>query len=253
MTMEKQQIKESITSIWDISSTTYDRHDGHGIKSDEERNAWKRLFQRLLPAGKLEILDVGCGTCEMGLLLAQLGHNVTGLDLSEKMLEKARVKAMSNELDMIFSLGDAENPPFEDNQFDIIINRHVLWTLPHPEIALKSWNRILKNGGMAIIIDGVWNDSSIETRIRRLCTELCTLIIDRKNPRKGYYPKEINSILPHPHGTALEKTIEYSKTAGFNNIQSIYLDDIIDIQKKVMSFRNRISYTHVYYVICGEK
>ena len=57
---------------------TYDNKEGHGINSEIEREAWKSLFKSLLPLGRLEVLDVGCGTGEIGLLFAELGHHVTG-------------------------------------------------------------------------------------------------------------------------------------------------------------------------------
>ena len=67
----------------------------------------------MLPVGRLEVLDVGCGTGEIGLLFAELGHHVTGLDLSEKMLAKAREKTSKKMYDSTFKKGDAEDPPFE--------------------------------------------------------------------------------------------------------------------------------------------
>ena len=87
---------------------------------------------------------------------------MTGLDLSEKMMDEGRKKTKERALSMTFLHGDAENPPFPDNHFDVVINRHLLWTLPNPETALKSWKRIIKPGGRVIIIDGLWNDKSIE-------------------------------------------------------------------------------------------
>ena len=67
----------------------------------------------MLPVGRLEVLDVGCGTGEIGLLFAEPGHHVTGLDLSEKMLAKAREKTSKKMYDSTFKKGDAEDPPFE--------------------------------------------------------------------------------------------------------------------------------------------
>ena len=92
MAIQDDQIELDITHVWDISSETYDDKEGHGIHSETEREALKTLFNSLLPLGRLEVLDVGCGTGEIGLLFAELCHHVTGLDLSEKMLAKAREK-----------------------------------------------------------------------------------------------------------------------------------------------------------------
>jgi ubiquinone/menaquinone biosynthesis C-methylase UbiE len=113
MAIQDNQMKLDIAHVWDISSETYDDKEGHGIQSEIEREAWKTLFKSLLPLGRLEVLDVGCGTGEIGLLFAELGHRVTGLDLSEKMLAKAREKTSRKKYDSIFKVGDAEDPPFD--------------------------------------------------------------------------------------------------------------------------------------------
>src|SRR5690606_17755819 len=112
MPLTDSEVKSAIRSRWDVSSQKYDTHDGHGIKSTEERDAWKRVLGEALPGKGLDILDVGCGTGEMSLVLAEMGHNVQGLDLSEKILSRAREKANASRLKVKFSLGDAENLKF---------------------------------------------------------------------------------------------------------------------------------------------
>jgi len=253
MTIQENKIKQNIALIWDVSSETYDSQEGHGIQSEIEKEGWKNVFKSLLPPGRLEILDVGCGTCEIGLLFAEMGHHVTGLDLSDKMLAKAREKASKKGFDSTFRKGDAENPPFGAGTFDIVVNRHLLWTLPHPDTAVKNWKKVLKKGGALIVIDGVWNDGSLETRARRLVSDFCTLLVERRNPRKGHYSKEINNELPHRYGAPPEKTFEYFRMAGLKNIKDLDLKEIIEIQKKTMSFRKRIAFKYQYHLIYGEK
>jgi ubiquinone/menaquinone biosynthesis C-methylase UbiE len=253
MTTQENQIKQTITGVWDVSSETYDSQEGHGIQSETEREAWKRHFKSLLPSGKLEVLDVGCGTGEIGLLFAELGHQVTGLDLSEKMLAKAREKASKKAFDITFRKGDAEVPPFEAETFDVVVNRHLLWTLPHPDTAVRNWRDILRKGGKLIVVDGLWNDGSLETKSRRLVSDFCTLIIERKNPRRGHYSREINRELPNPNGAPPERTLEYFREAGFKNVKDLDLKEIIEIQKSMMSFRKRIAFNYKYHLIYGEK
>ena len=50
----------------------------------------------------------------------------------------------------------ASEMPFNDNEFDIVVNRVVFWTLPDPEKAVKEWIRVTKTGGMIIIIEWEW-------------------------------------------------------------------------------------------------
>ena len=253
--MHESRIKESISQRWDISSDDYDSHHGHGIKSPEEREAWKSLLNGVLGGRSLNILDVGCGTGEISLLLAEMGHAVTGLDLSDKMLVRARLKAESLNLKYtaVFKNGDAESPPFAEDTFDAVINRHVLWTLPNPHVAIQSWNRVLKPGGKVIIIDGVWNDGSLGAKMRRLVSNLMIIVIDRRNPSNNMYPDDLNHALPNSGGTPPERAREYLSAAGFSNIDTIDLIDIKNIQRRKMPLRNRITYNYHYYLISGEK
>lgn len=246
------QLKETISKNWDISSEMYDTHHGHGIKSEEERYAWECVFKNVFPTETSKILDVGCGTGELTTLFAQMGYHVTGIDLSRKMLEKAKVKAQSLGLDINYQIGDAENPPFDENFFDIVINRHVLWTLPHPQVALEGWKRVLKSRGRAIVIDGIWDDGSLETRLRRFISNVFVFVIGGKYTHKGY-SKELNDSLPNASGTSLDNARKYFELAGFKNIGIRDIEHIRDIQKRQMPFRYEVAFNYQYYLIYGEK
>jgi ubiquinone/menaquinone biosynthesis C-methylase UbiE len=251
--MQDAQVKEEITSKWNVSSETYDSYHGHGVKSEGEAGAWKAVFRSVFPAGKLRILDVGCGTGEISLLLAEMGHEVTGIDLSEKMMEKGRIKANNRGLDIVFENGDAENPPFADDSFDVVVNRHLLWTLPHPQEAVRNWKRVLKEGGLVIIIDGVWNDGSLNIRARRFLSNVGVLLAERKNPWKGYYSDDLKAVLPNAGGTPLARSHGYLSDAGCRDIRSHDITHIRDIQRQFMPWHKRISHNYGYYLILGCK
>ncbi|HQB08446.1 MAG TPA: class I SAM-dependent methyltransferase, partial [bacterium] len=68
----------------------------------------------------LKILDVGCGTGRHAIELTKRGYNVTGIDLSESQLERAREKATEAGLDIKFMKADARNLPF-NGEFDAAI------------------------------------------------------------------------------------------------------------------------------------
>ncbi len=58
-------------TTWDANADTYDGTWGHGLKTDQERLAWSSLLSRMFPPSEsLTIIDVGCGTGVVALLLA---------------------------------------------------------------------------------------------------------------------------------------------------------------------------------------
>ncbi len=69
---------------------------------------------------ELKIIDVGCGTGRHSIELSKRGYSITGIDLSESLLEKAREKAKQNGLQIDFLQHDARNLSFK-NQFDMAI------------------------------------------------------------------------------------------------------------------------------------
>src|SRR6056297_1485426 len=79
------------------------------------------FLEKELNADKnLKILDVGCGTGRHTIELTKRGYEVTGIDLSDSQLERARKKAAQHNLEIAFNQQDARNVPFE-NEFDVAI------------------------------------------------------------------------------------------------------------------------------------
>ena len=68
----------------------------------------------------LKIIDIGCGTGRHSIELTKRGYEVTGIDLSESQLRRAKEKAKAQYLQMDFQSHDARNLPFE-NEFDLAI------------------------------------------------------------------------------------------------------------------------------------
>jgi len=209
--------KDVITQRWDRSSKTYDSRPGHGIQSEREKDAWKSLLNRAFDDQKLDVLDVGCGTGVISLILSEMGHNVTGIDLSEGMLKRAKEKAYDQNLRAEFRLDDAENLSFENESFDAVINRHLLWTLLNPERAVAKWKRVLKPGGKLIIIDGNGNNrNSMRRRIWRYFVSMpLVLLTERRNPIRGHYDRGIEGELPMRQRKRPEADVKILKDLGF--------------------------------------
>ncbi len=105
----------------------------------------------LLPHEKgMRVLDVGCGTGNHSIKLARMGLQVTGIDISEKMLEIARKKAGAS-LSVNFLYMDAAKLEFENDSFDGAISITAFEFLPEPEKVLEEMFRVVKKGGSIVI------------------------------------------------------------------------------------------------------
>lgn len=82
------------------------------------------------------------------------GFEVTGLDWSDSMLQQARAKAVKRGTNIRFIAGDAEKTLEPEASYDVITNRHLVWTLVDPEAAFREWFSVLKPGGRVLIVDG---------------------------------------------------------------------------------------------------
>jgi ubiquinone/menaquinone biosynthesis C-methylase UbiE len=120
---------------------------------------FRRWREEALSCLSGKVLEVGIGT---GRNLKHFSWrcSITGIDCSERMLEKARKKAacMNN---VTLLLMDAENLEFPDNSFDYVVVTFVLCSIPDPVKALKEMRRVLKPSGEMIAIEYVRSNNRL--------------------------------------------------------------------------------------------
>ena len=147
-------VKQQVAAHWQRRAAHFDHDFGHSIRTAAERAAWDRILDLVLAGRRrLDALDAGCGTGFLSFELAARGHRVTGVDFAPAMLAEARRKAAAQGVSVHFDEADVEQLPFTPARFDLVISRHVLWTLPHPEAAIAEWTRVLRRGGRLVVVD----------------------------------------------------------------------------------------------------
>jgi ubiquinone/menaquinone biosynthesis C-methylase UbiE len=120
------------------------------------KTSYKKLFKPYLNDGMKKVLDVGTGSGFLAMLFAEEGYDVTGIDMSNDMLEQAEYCANKLGVKASFIQANTENLPFEDETFDLIVCRNVTWIFQDPEKAFREWNRVLVKGGRILYIDANW-------------------------------------------------------------------------------------------------
>jgi 2-polyprenyl-3-methyl-5-hydroxy-6-metoxy-1,4-benzoquinol methylase len=141
---------------WDNLAPAFDHEPDHGLRDPVVRETWSNFLRQALPPTPATMLDIGCGTGSLSVVLAELGHHVTGIDLSPTMISLARTKAETLGLPVVFEVMEASQPLFPHQQFDAILCRHLLWILPKPNEVLHRWSELLKPKGRLILIEGHW-------------------------------------------------------------------------------------------------
>jgi 2-polyprenyl-3-methyl-5-hydroxy-6-metoxy-1,4-benzoquinol methylase len=157
MTENTEKRIEESRQYWNDQAGSFDESPDHGLRDPIVRETWTGLLKAWLPPAPATILDVGCGTGSLSVILAELGYQVTGIDLSPAMIALAQEKAAAHGHAITFQVMDAAFPQFACQQFDVIICRHLLWALPEPEQVLQRWAELLKQPGRFFLIEGYWH------------------------------------------------------------------------------------------------
>ena len=117
-------------------------------------------------AGKT-LLDVGCGDGDFSLVLARRGAVVTGVDVSQAMIDAARKNCTAGAVTATFKLGEAHALPFEAGSFDVVVAMTILCFVDDAAPVFREIARVLRPGGKLVIGElGRWSTWAAERRMR---------------------------------------------------------------------------------------
>ena len=132
---------------YDRLAPIYDRMEG---RAERRFRPWRELlWQR---AREARVLELGVGTGK-NFPYYPSAADVTAVDLSPKMLERARQRAARTGARVTLQLADAQALPFPDATFDTVVATFVFCSVPDPVLGLREAYRVLKPGGQLLLLE----------------------------------------------------------------------------------------------------
>ncbi len=161
--MSASTIKTDARRTFDLWSWSYERDPLSRWIGKRQRDALDALELEELD----RLLDIGCGTGAAVRAAAEVVERAVGVDLSPKMLAKARERAAGLPA-AEFVEGDSEDLPFGDREFTAVLCTTSLHHYPRPEAAAREIARVLAPGGRAVIGDAT-SDAVVTKVVDFLC------------------------------------------------------------------------------------
>ena len=136
-------------------STLYDFME---ILPERRYKPWRERLWSLVKGPK--VLEVGVGTGK-NMPFYPKGLQITGIDLTPGMLDRARIRADDLKLDVDLRIGDAQALDFPDETFDSVVATFVFCSVPDPLLGLGQLVRVVKPAGQVILMDHVRSEQPL--------------------------------------------------------------------------------------------
>ena len=166
--------------------------------------AGRRHAVEIINRRKGSVLEVGVGT---GLSLPRYGRHlqITGIDISPDMLNKARARADEHNLGHVLALQemDAGRLEYSDEEFDTVVAMYVMTVVPDPEQVMRELERVCAPGGEVILVNHFSQDEGVRGIIERAFAPLASTLgwhpvfpVDRVLGRSGLRLTDSCSLRP---------------------------------------------------------
>ena len=145
--------KEFVKNMFDDIAPTYDKLN-HILSLNVDKHWRDRAVRRICMTQPNHVLDIACGTGDFAIALAQAGvPKVTGIDISEGMLEIGRAKVRELGLDIDMQVDDSEQLSFPDDVFDAVSVAFGVRNFEQLQLGLNEMQRVLRPGGLVCIVE----------------------------------------------------------------------------------------------------
>ncbi|WP_215223907.1 class I SAM-dependent methyltransferase [Echinicola shivajiensis] len=109
-----------------------------------------------------KVLDIACGSGIVSCEFAKYASHVTGIDMTQGMLDEAeKLQARNNLTNVAWQIGNVESLPYEDDSFSIVISRFGFHHFLDPFKVLSEMKRVCKPEGKVLVVDVSLPDSKI--------------------------------------------------------------------------------------------
>lgn len=173
---------------------------------------WRKKVVKMAAADKpKQILDVATGTADLAIALTNAHPDkITGIDISNGMLEVGRKKVQQKGLSQIITLeqADSENLPFDDNSFDLVTVAFGVRNFENLQKGLSEIHRVIKPGGKVLVLEfsqptGFPFKQVYKFYFKNILPTLGKLI-SKDNSAYTYLPESVNAF---PHGKDFMKEL----------------------------------------------
>ena len=214
--------KKQVADMFDNIAKSYDFLN-HTLSFGMDFYWRKKAIEKLTNKPKI-ILDVACGTADFAIAASRLEKTqITGIDISKKMLEIGRKKVEQKGLkkQIKLQLADSENLPFENNSFDAITAGFGVRNFENLELGLLEMKRVLNKNGIAVILEPskpkVFPIKQIYSIYFHHILPFFGQLISKDKRAYNYLPESVDAFPEN------EKFIEILKKVGFSKVEYIPL------------------------------
>ena len=200
---------DAVRSMFDRISPVYDAMNRTMTAGLDQR--WRRATVAAVVRPGDRVLDACCGTGDLAVAGLHAGGRVTGLDFSERMLERARQK--SAEIQWV--QGDALSLPFEDGSFDAATVGFGVRNLDDLERGLAELRRVLRPGGRVAILE-ITRPRGVLAPFYRLWFDGLVPLLGKALPGGSAYAYLPASVRRFP---GPDELAELLRAAGFDDVR----------------------------------
>lgn len=210
--------KEQVATMFNNIAHRYDFLN-HFLSLGIDKLWRKKAINKLKAEKPLTILDVATGTADFAIQSAQLNPNkISGIDISEKMIEQGKKKVKEKKLEQIIELsyGDSENINFPDETFDAVTVAFGVRNFENLEKGLLEIKRVLKKNGTLIILEFSKPEKFPFKQVYNFyffrALPLFGKLISKNASAYTYLPESVNSF---PYGDSFTSLL---KNIGYNHV-----------------------------------